>query len=288
VEADILAKDIMRNNSSLNLFNEEEAKETTYVYSCLTQYIKDLVENSSIDQLIDKREELIKISEREFTNVVNERNQFYNFSLEQQHKIEQAYKQLISEIHEEIISGGLDLKSIIVEHRRKLKDIFSKPIDKKHCYNYDAQTQIDILGIQLINLVEPIIDVGCGRNANIVQYLFEKGYSVIGIDRYCELDDTKILQANWNDFHFKENAWGTVISHMAFSNHFIYHYLKNDSIDYQYAIKYKEILDSLKQNGSFYYAPSLPFIEKYLNTQQYNIEYSEFKQIGITHIMKLY
>jgi hypothetical protein len=287
VDLETLTKNIMHNSSALNLFDDSELNETTYVYICLSNCINELVEKNTIDEIIKKRDELIKVSEREFIHILDERNQFYSFSSVQKIKIQKVYMMLINDIYQKITSSNLDLENLIIEHRKRLQCVFNSPVSKKPCSYYDAKIQIDILEIDIQKLVEPIIDVGCGKNANMVMYLDDKGYSVFGIDRYCEIKSDKIESVSWDDFVFKKNYWGTVISHMAFSNHFIYHYLKNDSVDYQYAIKYKEILDSIRKMGSFYYTPSLPFIEKYLDKQEYKIEYSELKKVGITHITKL-
>ena len=269
------------------MFDDSELNETTYVYSCLSNYINELVENNTIDEITKNRDELIKVSEREFVHVLGERNQFYNFSLEQKNKVQKIYNLLINEIYQSFVSDNRDLKTIISEHRKRLKSIFDKPVIEKPCSYYDAKMQIDILGIDTEKLVEPIIDVGCGENANIVKYLGDQGFNISGIDRYCKIVNNAIKNIPWDDFVFEKSYWGTIISHMAFSNHFIYHYLKNDSIDYRYAIKYKEILDSLKNNGNFFYTPSLPFIEKYLDKTIYRVECTEIRGIGITHITKI-
>lgn len=282
-----LIKDIMRSSSALNLFDQNEVKETTFVYACLSNFLNELLKNSTIDEILKGKDELIRLSEKEFIHVLEERNQFYNFSLIQKEKLQKTYFQFIHEIYEGITKNSIDFNALIVEHRERLKEIFDAPVKEKVCSTYDANTQIGILGIDVDNLIEPILDVGCGENANLVQFLSKKGYSTFGIDKYCEMKSENLNSISWNDFMFTKNYWGTIISHMAFSNHFIYHYIKNDSIDYQYAIKYMEILESLKENGNFYYAPGLPFIEKYLDQKKYSIKNSEIMQIGITKITKL-
>jgi hypothetical protein len=288
VDIESLTKNIMRNSKTLNLFNESEVYEMTYVFSCLSNYINELAKNNSINEIIRSREKLVELSRKEFIHVLDERNQFYSFTSEQKGGIQKIYNQFINEIYEGIVSGKIDLKEIISEHRKRLRNVFDRPVIEKPCEYYDARVQISILGIDVSKIIEPIIDVGCGKNAYMVEYFKELGLDVIGIDRYCEVESESIKCISWEDYNFKKNYWGTIISHMAFSNHFIYHYLKNDTIDYRYAIKYKEMLDSLNDNGSFYYAPSVPFIEKYLDEREYKVEYMEIEKIGITHIKRLY
>lgn len=67
-------------------------------------------------------------------------------------------------------------------------------------------------------------------------------------------------------------TWGTVISHLAFSNHAIHHYLRRDGVDLDYARRYMEIRASLRPGGSFCYAPSLPFLEVHLDRAGWGLE----------------
>lgn len=288
MDIESLTKDIMRNSEAINLFNESEIDEITYVFSCLGNYINEIVKNHSLKKVIQNQEELVELSKNEFIHVLDERNQFYRFTSKQINDIQKVYSQLINEIYNGVLSGNIDLKDVIVGHRKRLKKVFDKPVIVKPCEYYNAKVQISILGIDVSTLLEPIIDVGCGKSAYMVEYVKELGFDICGIDRYCEVESKSITRISWDDYNFKRGHYGTVISHMAFSNHFVYHYLRNDSIDYRYAIKYKEMLDSLKNNGSFYYAPSVPFIEKYLNEDEYKVEYTELEKIGISHIRKLH
>jgi hypothetical protein len=47
--------------------------------------------------------------------------------------------------------------------------------------------------------------------------------------------------------------------------------LREDGDYANYAKKYMDILKSLKSGGSFHYAPNLPFIEIYLDKNQYMV-----------------
>jgi hypothetical protein len=61
------------------------------------------------------------------------------------------------------------------------------------------------------------------------------------------------------------------MSNLSFALHFTNHNLREDGDYIAYSKKYMEILNSLKINGSFYYAPSLPFIETYLPSDVYRL-----------------
>jgi hypothetical protein len=65
---------------------------------------------------------------------------------------------------------------------------------------------------------------------------------------------------------------GTITSNLGFSNHFNHHHLRKDGHFIEYAKTFMDILNSLKIGGSFYYAPDLPFIEKYLDRVKYRIK----------------
>ena len=84
------------------------------------------------------------------------------------------------------------------------------------------------------------------------------------MDRNLEKTSNFLFQINWLESTFPSNTWGTVISHMAFSNHFTHHHLKTDGKFEAYARKYMEILNALKVGGSFIYTPGLSFIEELL------------------------
>jgi SAM-dependent methyltransferase len=129
---------------------------------------------------------------------------------------------------------------------------------------------VQALSIDTINLKEPILDIGCGIEHHLVTYLQEMGYDAYGIDRDTRPGE-KIFKESWLDYDFNPSYWGTVISHLSFTNHFRHHHLKTGSDHLLYAKKYIQILQSLKPGGRFYYAPGLPFIEVFLNPTHYSI-----------------
>jgi hypothetical protein len=101
------------------------------------------------------------------------------------------------------------------------------------------------------------------------------GLEAFGVDRHLDADRDYLSSADWLDYRLEAGAWGTVISHMAFSKHFIHRYLRSDGEDYAYAMKYREILDSLRPGGVFLYAPSLPFVERHLDAKAYELTLRE-------------
>jgi hypothetical protein len=138
------------------------------------------------------------------------------------------------------------------------------------CHEYSAELQLSILGIDLKTVKEPVLDLGCGRSGLLVRYLNTLGIETFGIDR-----DVKtfpfLIQADWMDFPDEKNRWGTILSHMAFSNHFMFQHHYRYGHPEQFAHLYMRILNSLQSGGSFYYSPGLPFIERFLPSDRYQV-----------------
>jgi hypothetical protein len=76
-------------------------------------------------------------------------------------------------------------------------------------------------------------------------------------------------------------VWGTIISHMAFTNHFIYHLKHKTKLPEEYEKTYFKTLIGLRAGGVFYYSPSIPEIEKNIDTSRYSIRQIEENQNGI-------
>jgi hypothetical protein len=105
---------------------------------------------------------------------------------------------------------------------------------------------------------------------NLVNFLRDNGIEAYGIDRFASQNHFYI-KSDWLEYNYEPNFWGTIISNLGFTNHFIHHNLRSDGNYREYALKYMEILAALKSGGSFCYAPDLPFIEKHLNKQTYSV-----------------
>jgi SAM-dependent methyltransferase len=132
-------------------------------------------------------------------------------------------------------------------------------------------------------LVEPILDIGCGVKGELVRFLREKGFVAYGFDRFVK-DTPDLINADWLEFPFEEQQWGTIISNLGFTNHFMHHHLRNDGNFIGYAKRYMEILDALKPGGTFIYAPDLPFIERYLDREKFRITKHDVGQSEIKSV----
>jgi SAM-dependent methyltransferase len=118
--------------------------------------------------------------------------------------------------------------------------------------------------------MEPFVDLGAGKSATLVNHLREQGVAATGIDRLAV--SPHVLAKDWFEIRFEPNSLGTLVSHLAFSLHFLHHHWNPGDKAYAYAKKYMELLAALKPGGLFVYAPGLPFIETMLDAEQYRIE----------------
>lgn len=137
---------------------------------------------------------------------------------------------------------------------------------------YSAEFQIELLGIDIDHIKQPVMDIGCGSQANLVRYFRSLGFEAYGMDRHLDIQESYLNQVDWFDFYFEPGRWGTVVSNMGFTNHLNYAYLHDISQLERYLLKLKEIMESLSASGYFYYAPSLPFVEDKLSAKRYKVE----------------
>ncbi|MDN5388454.1 MULTISPECIES: class I SAM-dependent methyltransferase [Bacillus] len=205
-------------------------------------------------------------------------NQYLDFSRQDYRRLQKMYSDLLKRVYlmgkQEEISNQ-DIEQLFSSHYKNLQtfllDSNGEEIFKKYkenpnvfaveCSEYTSDLQMRLFNINLSAIKTPLLDIGCGQQASLVRFLRKNAVESYGIDRNVE-NIAGLHKANWFEYKFTPNTWGTIISHMAFSNHFIHHHLRLDGDYKKYAEKYMEILKSLKLGGSFIYAPSLPFIEQ--------------------------
>lgn len=225
-------------------------------------------------------------------------NQYYSFDTKSKIELRIIYSELFTKIRagknssEEISKGHYKkLKNWIKKSNSFAEEIYSNTdlsVEPVACSEYSADLQIEILKIENLHLKEPVLDIGCGKQANLVNYLRENGIEAYGIDRFS-FTNKNLFNSDWLEYNYGLEKWGTIISNLGFSNHFIHHNLREDGNFIEYGKKYMDILKSLRVGGEFYYAPDLPFIEKYLDSNQFNIDKNEiggyeFKTTKITRL----
>jgi hypothetical protein len=209
-----------------------------------------------------------------------EANQFLNFKHDDIVRLQNLYDKVIrqvchqaGEMAEETVRGLLDAHYLNLQDY--LEETNGKEIFKKYrerpllfevaCANYSADFQLSLLGVPVKEIREPVMDIGCGESANLVFFLRGVGVETVGLDRDAKASHC-LFKQNWFEYCFEPNTWGTLISHAAFSNHFMHHHMRADGKYEAYARKYMEILNSLKIGGSFIYSPGLPFMEELIRS----------------------
>jgi len=225
-------------------------------------------------------------------------NQYFSFDKESVNNLKAIYTELFRNLKHK----NSELDSISHIHFQNLKTWFrnSNAFAKKiyssgeskiqpvACSEYGAELQLEILQIDYSVLMEPVLDIGCGKKGELVRYFRGRGIEAYGIDRFSG-EDSYLAKSDWLEYEYGINKWGTLTSNLGFSNHFNHHHMRDDGDFVAYAKKYMDILNSLKTGGSFHYAPDLPFIEKYLDNDKYlirrqNIGRKDFKTTIIKRI----
>lgn len=239
---------------------------------------KELLVGLLADQTRQLTRDLAKRAAASFT----EANQYISITKRQLRDLEAIYQRLFTDL---LDSGESDQDSVLRRHYLRLQQFLVRTngsamfepyrqgpdVPELPCAEYTAAFQLQLLGIDLESIQAPVLDIGCGPSATLVHHLRQNGIQAFGIER-SPSDSPYVLAGDWFDLQLAENSWGTVISHMAFSNHFWHHHVTPDGRPEAYARKYMEILSSLKVGGRFIYAPGLPPMEHALEqTRSYRV-----------------
>ena len=271
-------------NAGKNLFAQQDGLFRFMAFpDFLMQHLKSLTkseENALISMVTSKSlEAFYKL------------NQYYYFSNRNKEKLKAVYTELFQflEDHENLSeyeeNHYNNLRRWVAETNPfavKLYTDKNEILQDVVCKEYNALLQLDLLSIDLDGIEEPVLDIGCGKNGELVDFLRKSGIEAFGFDRIMSATPPYCKNSDWFDFKYEKEKWGTIISHLGFSNHFNHHHLRLDGNYVEYAQVYMQILSSLKQGGTFYYAPYLPFIEQFLDKEKfeirnYNVFNSEYK-----------
>lgn len=261
-------------NQGKNLFNNGILNSLRFSKETLDA-IKDidLINSESENLLIDY---LTNRAIQEFCKI----NQYYTFDNQAKIMLRNLYVDLFTNIknHEDSINLiATKHYDNLIKWLQETNSFAEKIYNSKEeliqsvvCSEYSPELQIKILQIDIDNIIEPVLDIGCGRKGDLVLYLRQKGIEAYGFDRFA-YKNSFLINSDWFEFKFEREKWGTITSNLGFSNHFQHHHFRNDGNFIDYAKKYMDILSSLKIGGSFHYAPDLPFIEQYLDLEKYKL-----------------
>jgi SAM-dependent methyltransferase len=172
------------------------------------------------------------------------------------------------------------LPAVFAAHQRRLSDFlralaaahadagadfaFREPVSAEH----SPELQLEVLGLDPRRLLEPVLDLGCGPSASLVRRLRAAGVDARGLDRDV-VPEKFLFRGDWLEAPLGRSRWGTIVSHLGFSMHFLHHHLRPRGSAERYARRYLELLRALRPGGSFCYVPALPFIESLLPSTAY-------------------
>ena len=219
---------------------------------------------------------------------LNAHNQYLNLSADETVTLKELFRMFLSDCKATLPTAGAievferRIRSVVTEFLCRIHSFISEYLEKSPLWShsgsdsctsrfageYSPEKQCRILSIDPQELPIPVLDVGCGNEGLLVKYLRNLGIEAYGIDRIAA-GNAGLFNSDWFEFRFEKRYWGTVISHMSFSNHFLFHHLHPHGRPEIYAKRYMDILESLKHGGSFRYAPGLPFIERFLPDADY-------------------
>jgi hypothetical protein len=155
-----------------------------------------------------------------------------------------------------------ELESLSSELRHNRERITSE--------EYSVKLQLQVLHLTVDEMREPILDVGCGKDAALVKWLVRHRKNALGID-LCVNPMRGCRSVDWFKFPFVPGHFGTITAHLSFSLHFLKHHLDLHGQAESYAKQYMSMLRSLQVGGAMVYAPGLPFIEKLLPSSTYRV-----------------
>ncbi len=172
------------------------------------------------------------------------------------------------------IAAGAPLDPAFVtlgnELRATLRELLPSAALEVVCAEHAPALQLKVLGLDPETMLEPILDLGCGEEARLVHLLREAGKIATGVDRIAT-PGPFVQEADWFEVELAPSTYGTIISHLGFTHHFLHHELRQSEEAFRYARRYMEIVRALIPGGTFAYAPGVPFVEDHLAKARFEI-----------------
>lgn len=261
-------------NRGKNIFLQKKERSLEFIKNTVLSF-------KEIDNLSKQEEEtLIEYAANRALEEFYRINQYYYFDDEAKAELKSIYVDLINnakgkELTPENTAENHynNLEKWLFKNNSFAKEIYkdkTKNLESVVCSEYSYQLQLQILNLDVNKLKSPILDIGCGKNANLIKYLKSYNFNVFGIDRF-DFDEPFLSNTDWLTFDYGTDKWGTIVSNLGFSNHFIHNNLRKDGNAEKYARTYMRILNSLQKGGKFHYAPGLDFIENYLDRDKFSL-----------------
>ena len=224
---------------------------------------------------------------RRLVRWMHQRNQFLHIDDIATYQLDASYRQLLLDVARVLANEDASLdavRAILAGHQASiatfLRGRLSADAHEVVCSEYPAPLQLGVLGLALEQLVDPILDVGCGASAQLVRDLRAHGRDAHGIDRDAPEDVATV--ADWMTYGFGDSRWGTIVSHLGFSLHFLHLHLSHSPRAFDHARVFMGMLRSLRLGGTFAYAPGLPFIESMLPAENFRVEHATLPRELVT------
>lgn len=211
---------------------------------------------------------------------IKENNQFVMLDPTELQALAQLYLSLLRSLHAALSADTQTiahaLRSVLIAHRRRLRRFVAElGLDSDRvgpiCREYSPAFQAALLELDPGMTAPPLLDLGCGEQAKLVHHLRRHGLAAFGLDLFAPANVPFLARGDWLAAPLGQRRWGTVVSHMAFSHHFLHHHLGGHPMREQYARRYMSILAALRPGGQFIYTPGLPFIEALLPMEQFQV-----------------
>lgn len=141
---------------------------------------------------------------------------------------------------------------------------------------YSGEFQMKLFGLDSKSTMEPVLDVSCGPDPQLVLALRMQGLQAYGAD--IDVPDYPFIKnASWTVSNFGQNQWGTILSNIGVAetiNTAISE--KSDALE-GLTLAYYNLLGCLKTGGRFIYAPSIPGLEETIPSELFNVEHEEVR-----------
>ncbi|MGN1012889.1 MAG: hypothetical protein ACI4ON_03560 [Clostridia bacterium] len=241
-----------------------------------TEY-KEKFENEYREKIInemntDKYSKVMdKLSKSFLTNLVKGTTN-KKFTKEDCNAILEIYHKLI----ENISDFNKDYERIALEHYTEVRNFINEFTNRKEdnisSSSYSPEFVLSILDVKENEIKGKSLDIGCGKEGKLVEYLKSKGVDSYGIDMECD-DTDRLEQEDWLLKDYPENTYDLITSNLTFTKHFndANSEEQNDEECIEYAQCYMKILNSLKVGGKWHYVPAVTFIEELLPEDRFEV-----------------
>ena len=247
-------------------------RNTEYKASFENEYREKIIEKMNTDEYTKVMDKLSK----SFLNNLVKGTEGRKVSKEDCNKILEIYHKLIENIsdynkdYERIaLEHFTEVRNFINSYTNKQEEKLEKQVEKS---SYSPEFILNILDVKDSELKGTSLDIGCGKNATLVNYLADKGMDAKGLDMECE-DSARLEQEDWLIKEYPESTYDLITSNLAFTKHFLEANQEeaNDQECIEYALSYMKILNSLKVGGKWHYVPSVTFIEELLPEDKFEV-----------------